>query len=136
MGIFFLPDLSSTPAPFPLEPKLPVPETLDETCPNCLEGGVLAGEDEAWAHWQTCNVCQGEWQRTLYLCEVSDPPHYVTEHEIGEDGICQACFNQAEARVKEDDPEGLERYLELKSRDLTPSEKALEIQAAKGYGWL
>jgi hypothetical protein len=132
MGIFFLPDLSSTPAPFPLEPKLP--QLCETICPNCHGVGYLEHPDDPMLS-ERCDVCFG--RSTLEVCEgCGERPHSGTDacacntcelcSEVGvlnEANICLSC-----------DRKGVD-HLECE-RAKYASDLEEEIAWARSVGWL
>ena len=126
MGAYPYPFPLSDFLPEPVAPQLPpqsVPETIVAICPSCEEGGVLVGQGEAYEHYETCPTCLGDWQQTHYLCEISDPPHYVSEHEMTMDGICLGCHKKGK------------EHLECEQAKYATNE-AEELAWAVSIGWL
>jgi RecJ-like exonuclease len=131
MGIFFIPDLSSSPAPIPLEPKLP--ELCKTLCQACEGTGYQATADlqDAWR----CSTCDGFG--ALAVCSIcGEVPASDTDacacntcelcSEVGvlnEANICLSC-----------DKKGIE-HLECE-RAKYASDLEEEIAWARSVGWL
>lgn len=144
MGIFLLPSLSSTPAPIPLEPKLP--ELCKTLCADCDGTGYQATADlqDAWrcptcdgyGALAVCSVCGEVPASDTDACSCVSLCEACGERPQSTDALCSVCLIEGFRKVLADDREGLERYLELKSRDLTAPEKTLELDWAASQNWL